>query len=66
MSIAKKIEEHVAAHKLYKMHSLELEALGIPPEDTARTMYVSADIIAVVTPPFPETDATVIRVSGMD
>ena len=55
MSIAQKIEDHVSAHALFKLKSLDFEVWGIPEDDAARTIYVTADIIAVVTPPFADT-----------
>jgi len=55
MSITLKINTHVASSKLFKIKSLDFEVWGIPEDDTARTMYVSADIIAVATPPFADT-----------
>jgi hypothetical protein len=55
MSIAQMITAHVASRTLFKVKSLDFEVWGIPEDDTARTMYVSADIIAAVTPPFADT-----------
>ena len=55
MSIEVKIEEHVSANALFKLKSLDFEVWGLPEDDAARTIYVTSDIIAVVTPPFADT-----------
>ena len=50
MSIVRRVEEHVAASTLFRHKSLDFEVWGIPEDDTARILYITADIIAVVTP----------------
>ena len=56
MSSQKIIEELIKGHKLYKHRSLAFESLGIPQDDTARTLYVTANISAVVAYPFEDTE----------
>lgn len=55
MSIEKMIADHVSAKVLFKLKSLDFEVWGLPEDDAARTIYVSADIMAVVMPPFADT-----------
>jgi hypothetical protein len=55
MSIQQIIERHVNSKKLFKVKSLELEIWGLGEDEVARTMYVSSDIDAVITPPFADT-----------
>jgi hypothetical protein len=55
MSIVCRVEEHVAASTLFRHKSLDFEVWGIPEDDTARILYITADVIAVVTPPFADT-----------
>lgn len=42
-------------NKLVKHKSLDFESLGIPQDETARTLYISADISLAVSFPFPDT-----------
>jgi hypothetical protein len=46
---------HVEKHKLFRHKSLAFESLGIPQDDTPRTLYISPDISAVVSFPFADT-----------
>lgn len=55
MSIQKKIAGHIQNGDLFKLTSLDFELWGLAENETARTMYVSSDIMAVVTPPFADT-----------
>jgi hypothetical protein len=41
--------------KLHLHKSLNFESLGIPQDETARTLYVSSEISAAVSFPFPDT-----------
>jgi len=50
ISIESKIQAAIKAKKLFELESL------LTGDETARTMIVSADIIAAVTPPFPDTE----------
>ncbi|HEY6618636.1 MAG TPA: hypothetical protein VIY68_03745 [Steroidobacteraceae bacterium] len=48
------IQKHLGT-RLFKHKSLAFQALGISQDDTARILYVSADVDAAVMYPFPET-----------
>jgi len=49
MSIRMKLQVATESKKLFELESLFTQ------DETSRTMYVSADVIAAVTPPFPDT-----------
>jgi hypothetical protein len=49
------IDGHVKKHKLSRHKSLDFESLGIPQDDTPRTLYISPDISAAVSFPFADT-----------
>jgi hypothetical protein len=49
------IARHEADKRLFRHKSLAFEQLGIPQDETARTLFISADIIAAVSFPLPDT-----------
>lgn len=54
MSIQALIQQHLVDKALFELTSLDAEIWG-GEDELARTMYVSSDIMAVVTPPFADT-----------
>lgn len=54
MSRQEIIQQHLGT-RLFRHTSLEFQAMGIPPDETARILYVTADISAAVMFPFPDT-----------
>ena len=50
MSMGQILGALLKAHKLYKLPSL------FTGDETARTMIITPDILAVVTPPFPDSE----------
>src|SRR6266849_6510238 len=55
MSIKELIQLYVEDGELFKLESLDFEIWGIGQDELPRTMHVSADVMAVVTPPFSDT-----------
>lgn len=56
MSIEEIVQKKVDDKKLLELQSLDFVLWGIPQEDTARTMRVTPDMFAEVTPPFADTE----------
>jgi hypothetical protein len=55
MSIQDIIQQHLGDGALFELKSLDAEIWGIGEDELARTMYVSPEIMAVITPPFADT-----------
>jgi hypothetical protein len=49
------ITQLVTGSKLYLHKSLNFESLGIPQDETARTLYISSEVSAAISFPFPDT-----------